>query len=118
MKARQGTVLALPDNEAVVRQAGIPVVVTGIAIEVVGSNHDIRAVLDQQVVLVPHPECIPRQGNSPAILQMDVDLHIAEDISRYGNIPLANEIQVAAGQTAADDADIGRAGRWIVREVP
>jgi hypothetical protein len=95
------------------------VMVARIPIEGVRTHDDVAGVLDQEVVLVGHPERVAGKGDAPRVLEVDVHLHVAEDVAGDGHMALvgggAAETWCEGGLVPpTEDADVGRVGALAV----
>src|SRR5687768_11012172 len=88
------------------------VFVTWIAIEIVRPKHDIAGILDEQVVSESHPERVSRECDSAHVLEVDVDLHVAEHIAGDRDVPFVRAGRAGASGFAAGayDTDVGGIG--------
>lgn len=114
MQTRDRRVRAISKNDRIVRGTTVAVRIAGISIEVVCSQNNTVTVFDQQILLKSHPESVAGHNNSATGLQMNVALHIAQDISGNRNVAFPECFSIRSGIAATDDPDVGRSGRRIV----
>ncbi len=83
------TVLRIADmNRQFCRRVSSRAVVTRVAIEDVGGNYDIFRAGDPYIVVETFPNGIARNGGSADIPEVEVELHIGQDIIRNGDVAM------------------------------
>src|SRR5262249_3405342 len=80
-----------------------------LAVEVVPPDLHVRAVLDQQVVFDAGPERVPGDDHPAGVVEVDVHVRVADDVSGDRDVPVALFVGPLEGRGRPLHADVRRA---------